>query len=195
MNSKKKNIESKIIEEFEKIRPAITRLLQTQMKNDKITLRYGLSSSSNKNDVVINPSILVNSVIDTKLDHTEVLIGTVVHEAIHSTQNYKLDLVQINKLFSEDLDDINDIEDVLLILSGPFGKFVFDILIHSIEEKIFVKEYEGLNSILKDIYNESFTQIKSFTPFSQFLSLLFHSITSYISLDYNDYKKKKNKYL
>ncbi len=189
MNSKKKNIESKIIEEFEKIRPAITRLLQTQMKNDKITLRYGLSSSSNKNDVVINPSILVNSVIDTKLDHTEVLIGTVVHEAIHSTQNYKLDLVQINKLFSEDLDDVNDIEDVLLILSGPFGKFVFDILIHSIEEKIFVKEYEGLNSILKDIYNESFTQIKSFTPFSQFLSLLFHSITSYISLDYNDYKK------
>ena len=34
MNSKKKNIETQIVEDFEKIRPAITRLLQTQMKND-----------------------------------------------------------------------------------------------------------------------------------------------------------------
>ena len=35
MNSKKKNIETQIVEDFEKIRPAITRLLQTQMNNDK----------------------------------------------------------------------------------------------------------------------------------------------------------------
>ena len=41
MNSKKKNIEGQIVEDFEKIRPAITRLLQTQMKNDDISIRYG----------------------------------------------------------------------------------------------------------------------------------------------------------
>jgi hypothetical protein len=50
MNSKKKNIEAQIVEDFEKIRPAITRLLQTQMKNDDLSLRYGRSKSSSKND-------------------------------------------------------------------------------------------------------------------------------------------------
>ena len=61
MNSKKKNIEAQIVEDFEKIRPAITRLLQTQMKNDDLSLRYGRSKSNSKNDIVINPSILVNT--------------------------------------------------------------------------------------------------------------------------------------
>ena len=46
-----------IIEDFEKIRPAITRLLQTQMKNDDLSLRYGRSKSNSKNDIVINPSV------------------------------------------------------------------------------------------------------------------------------------------
>ena len=59
MNSKKKNIEGQIVEDFEKISPAITRLLQTQMKNDDLSLRYGRSKSNSKNDIVINPSILV----------------------------------------------------------------------------------------------------------------------------------------
>ena len=88
MNSKKKNIETQIVEDFEKIRPAITRLLQTQMNNDNLSLRYGRSKSNSKNDIVINPSILVNTISKTKLDRDEVMIGTVVHEAIHATKNY-----------------------------------------------------------------------------------------------------------
>ena len=79
MNSKKKNIEAQIVEDFEKIRPAITRLLQTQMKNDDLSLRYGRSKSNSKNDIVINPSILVNTISKTNLDRDEVMIATVVH--------------------------------------------------------------------------------------------------------------------
>ena len=189
MNSKKKNIEAQIVEDFEKIRPAITRLLQTQMKNDDLSLRYGRSKSNSKNDIVINPSILVNTISKTNLDRDEVMIGTVVHEAIHATNDYTLDSESLNKLFPEELDDVDDIEDVLEILTGPFGKYVFDILIHSIEEKIFVKQYEGLNSILKDIYTESFLEIKKLGNFSQYLSLLFHSITSYIDPEFENFKK------
>jgi hypothetical protein len=189
MNSKKKNIEAQIVEDFEKIRPAITRLLQTQMKNDDLSLRYGRSRSNSKNDIVINPSILVNTISKTNLDRGEVMIGTVVHEAIHATNNYTLDSESLNKLFPDELDDVEDIDDVLEILTGPFGKYVFDILIHSIEEKIFVKQYEGLNSILEDIYTESFSEIKKLGNFSQYLSLLFHSITSYIDPKFENYKK------
>ena len=36
------------IEDFEKIRPAITRLLQTQMNNDNLSLRYGKSKSNSR---------------------------------------------------------------------------------------------------------------------------------------------------
>jgi hypothetical protein len=189
MNSKKKNIEAQIVEDFEKIRPAITRLLQTQMNNDDLSLRYGRSRSNSKNDIVINPSILVNTISKTNLDRGEVMIGTVVHEAIHATNNYTLDSESLNKLFPDELDDVEDIDDVLEILTGPFGKYVFDILIHSIEEKIFVKQYEGLNSILEDIYTESFSEIKKLGNFSQYLSLLFHSITSYIDPKFENYKK------
>ena len=96
MNSKKKNIETQIVEDFEKIRPAITRLLQTQMNNDNLSLRYGRSKSNSKNDIVINPSILVNTISKTKLDRDEVMIGTVVQEAIHATKNYSLDLSLIH---------------------------------------------------------------------------------------------------
>ena len=52
MNSKKKNIESQIVEDFEKIRPAITRLLQSQMNNENISIRYGRSKSNSKDDIV-----------------------------------------------------------------------------------------------------------------------------------------------
>ena len=135
MNSKKKNIEAQIVEDFEKIRPAITRLLQTQMKNDDLSLRYGRSKSNSKNDIVINPSILVNTISKSNLNHDEVMIGTVVHEAIHATKNYTLDTASLNNLFPDELDDVEDIEDILEILTGPFGKYVFDILIHSIEER------------------------------------------------------------
>ena len=90
MDSKNKIIESQIVEEFEKIRPALTRLLQTQMNNENISLRYGRSKSKDKNDITINPSILVNAVSKSRLDKQELLIGTVIHEAIHSLQNYQI---------------------------------------------------------------------------------------------------------
>ena len=67
MNSKKNNIEAQIVEDFEKIRPAITRLLQTQLKNDDLSIRYGRSKSNSKNDIVINPSILVSTISKTSL--------------------------------------------------------------------------------------------------------------------------------
>ena len=189
MNSKKKNIEAQIVEDFEKIRPAITRLLQTQMNNDDLSIRYGRSKSNNKNDIVINPSILVSTISKTSLNRDEVMIGTVVHEAIHATKNYSLDSGKLRNLFPNELDDVEDIDDVLEILTGPFGKYVFDILIHSIEERIFVKQYEGLNSILEDIYRESYSEVKKLTNFSQYLALLFHSITTYINPEFNNYKK------
>ena len=190
MNSKKKNIESQIVEDFEKIRPAITRLLQSQMSNENITIRYGRSKSNNKDDIVINPSVLVGTISQSTLDKNEVLIGTVVHEAIHSMSNYEVDMSLISEYFEEDFNDVDNISDVLEIMTGPFGKYIFDILIHSIEEKVFVNEYCGLNSILKDIYKESFHKTKTLTPFSQFLSLLFHSITLYINPEYKDFKKQ-----
>ena len=189
MNSKKKNIEAQIVEDFEKIRPAITRLLQTQMNNDDLSIRYGRSKSNSKNDIVINPSILVSTISKTSLNRDEVMIGTVVHEAIHATKNYSLDSGTLRNLFPNELDDVEDIDDVLEILTGPFGKYVFDILIHSIEERIFVKQYEGLNSILEDIYRESYSEVKKLTNFSQYLALLFHSITTYIDPEFNNYKK------
>ena len=188
MDSKNKIIESQIVEEFEKIRPALTRLLQTQMNNENISLRYGRSKSKDKNDITINPSILVNAVSKSRLDKQELLIGTVIHEAIHSLQNYQISISEISNIFNEEFDDMDDIEDILEILAGPFGKYVFEIIVHSIEEKIFVKKYEGLNSILEDIYNESYSDIKNLTPFSQFLSLLFHAITTYIEPDYKIFK-------
>jgi|TARA_B100001094_G_scaffold84003_1_gene80293 hypothetical protein len=189
MNSKKKNIESQIVEDFEKIRPAITRLLQSQMNNENISIRYGRSKSSSKDDIVINPSVLVGTISQSTLKKDEVLIGTVVHEAIHSMSNYKVDMSLISEYFEEDFNDVDDISDVLEIMTGPFGQYIFDILIHSIEEKVFVNEFGGLNSILKDIYKESFHKTKSLTAFSQFLSLLFHSITLYINPEYKDFKK------
>jgi len=189
MNSKKNNIEAQIVEDFEKIRPAITRLLQTQLNNDDLSIRYGRSKSNSKNDIVINPSILVSTISKTSLNREEVMIGTVVHEAIHATKNYSLDSGALKNLFPNELDDVEDIDDVLEILTGPFGKYVFDILIHSIEERIFVKQYGGLNSILEDIYSESYSEIKKLTNFSQYLALLFHSITTYIDPEFNNYKK------
>ncbi len=189
MNSKKNNIETQIVEDFERIRPAITRLLQTQMNNDDLSIRYGRSKSNSKNDIVINPSILVSTISKTSLNREEVMIGTVVHEAIHATKNYSLDSGALKNLFPNELDDVEDIDDVLEILTGPFGKYVFDILIHSIEERIFVKQYGGLNSILEDIYSESYSEIKKLTNFSQYLALLFHSITTYIDPEFNNYKK------
>lgn len=189
MNSKKKNIEAQIVEDFEKIRPAITRLLQTQMNNDDLSIRYGRSKSNNKNDIVINPSILVSTISKTSLNRDEVMIGTVVHEAIHATKNYSIDSGTLRNLFPNELDDVEDIDEVLEILTGPFGKYIFDILIHSIEERIFVKQYEGLNSILEDIYRESYSEVKKLTNFSQYLALLFHSITTYIDPEFNNYKK------
>ena len=189
MNSKKKNIEAQIVEDFEKIRPAITRLLQTQMNNDDLSIRYGRSKSNSENDIVINPSILVSTISKTSLNRDEVMIGTVVHEAIHATKNYSLDSGTLRNLFPNELDDVEDIDDVLEILTGPFGKYVFDILIHSIEERIFVKQYEGLNSILEDIYRELYSEVKKLTNFSQYLALLFHSITTYIDPEFNNYKK------
>ena len=65
MEFKKKTLETQIIEIFQKISPAITRLIQSTMNNDKIVLNLGKTKSKNKNEININPSILVNSVSDS----------------------------------------------------------------------------------------------------------------------------------
>ena len=152
MKSKKKNIESQIVDDFEKIRPAITRLLQSQMGNDNISIRYGRSKSNNSDDIVINPSVLVGTISQSTLHKDEVLIGTVVHEAIHSMSNYEVDMKIISEYFDEDFNDVEDLEDVLEIMTGSFGKYIFEILIHSIEEKVFVNMEDSI------LYSKIFTK-------------------------------------
>ena len=190
MKPSDKNIESKIVQEFEKIRPAITRLLQSQTENKELIINLGKSKRVNSNEIVINPSILVNSVSSSKLDFKELIIGTVVHEAIHSMQDYKFEIEKDLKIRAEEVTGLNNIEEVLEILAGPFGKYVFEILIHSYEEHLFVKEFNGLSSIFQDIYKESFNQIKNLKAFNQFLSLLFHVITNYLEFDKTQFNKK-----
>ena len=185
-----KNIESEIVVEFEKIRPAITRLLQSETKNKDLNINLGKSKNTNANEIIINPSILVNSVTTSKLDFKELIIGTVVHEAIHSMQDYSFEIESDLKIRAEEVTGLNNIEEVLEVLSGPFGKYVFEILVHSYEEHLFVKEFNGLSSIFEDIYQESFNQIKNLKAFNQFLSLLFHSITKYLEYDKTQFNKK-----
>jgi len=190
MKPSDKNIESEIVQEFEKIRPAITRLLQSQTENKELIINLGKSKRVNSNEIVINPSILVNSVSSSKLYFKELIIGTVVHEAIHSMQDYKFEIEKDLKIRAEEVTGLNNIEEVLEILAGPFGKYVFEILIHSYEEHLFVKEFNGLSSIFQDIYKESFNQIKNLKAFNQFLSLLFHVITNYLEFDKTQFNKK-----
>ena len=190
MKPSDKNIESEIVQEFEKIRPAITRLLQSQTENKELIINLGKSKRVNSNEIVINPSILVNSVSSSKLDFKELIIGTVVHEAIHSMQDYKFEIEKDLKIRAAEVTGLNNIEEGLEILAGPFGKYVFEILIHSYEEHLFVKEFNGLSSIFQDIYNESFNQIKNLKAFNQFLSLLFHVITNYLEFDKTQFNKK-----
>ena len=190
MKPSDKNIESEIVQEFEIIRPAITRLLQSQTENKELIINLGKSKRVNSNEIVINPSILVNSVSSSKLDFKELIIGTVVHEAIHSMHDYKFEIEKDLKIRAEEVTGLNNIEEVLEILAGPFGKYVFEILIHSYEEHLFVKEFNGLSSIFQDIYKESFNQIKNLKAFNQFLSLLFHVITNYLEFDKTQFNKK-----
>src|SRR6056300_205606 len=190
MKPSDKNIESEIVQEFEKIRPAITRLLQSLTENKELIINLGKSKRVNSNEIVINPSILVNSVSSSKLDFKELIIGTVVHEAIQSMQDYKFEIEKDLKIRAEEVTGLNNIEEVLEILAGPFGKYVFEILIHSYEEHLFVKEFNGLSSIFQDIYKESFNQIKNLKAFNQFLSLLFHVITNYLEFDKTQFNKK-----
>ncbi len=189
MKSTKNNIESEIIIEFEKIKPAITRLLQSESQNKELILRIGKSKSSNSNEVTINPNILLNSLESSNLERIDFLIGTVVHEAIHSMKEYKINPRIDYKNYEDDIDGLTDIDDVLEILAGPFGKYIFEIIIHSLEEKYFVKNFKGLSSILKDIYKEKQLRINKLNDFNKFLSLLFHNITNYIDLDLSIYKK------
>ena len=190
MKPNDKNIESEIILEFEKIRPAITRLIQSQTKNKQLTINLGKSKNSNSNEIIINPSILVNSVSTSKLDFKDLIIGTVVHESIHSMQDYKFNIDEDLKKYAEETTGLNDIEEVLEILAGPFGKYVFEILVHSYEEYFFVKEFKGLTSIFEDIYTESFIQMKNLKAFNQFLTLLFHVITDYLPIERSIFTKK-----
>jgi len=189
MKSTKNNIESEIVNEFEKIKPAITRLLQSESENKELVLRIGKSKSKNTNEVTINPTILVNSLDDSKLERIDLLIGTVVHEAIHSMKEYKINPEIDYKNYENDIEGLNDIDDVLEILAGPFGKYIFELIIHSLEEKYFVKDFKGLSSILKDIYMEKQLRINKLNDFNKFLSLLFHNITNYIDIDLSIYKK------
>ena len=189
MEFKKKTLETQIIEIFQKISPAITRLIQSETDNANIVINLGKSKSKNKNEININPSILVNAVSDSELEFKELIIGTVVHEAIHSMEEYNFNVDEDLTKYKDDTEGLTNIDEVLEVLAGPFGKYIFEILVHSYDEFQFVKNFNGLRSILEDIYKESSINIKNLKPFNKFLTLLFHNITGYVELDIGKYPK------
>ena len=189
MEFKKKTLETQIIEIFQKISPAITRLIQSETDNANIVINLGKTKSKNKNEININPSILVNAVSDSELEFKELIIGTVVHEAIHSMEEYNFDVDEDLSKYKDDTEGLTNIDEVLEVLAGPFGKYIFEILVHSYDEFQFVKNFNGLRSILEDIYKESSINIKNLKPFNKFLTLLFHNITGYVELDIEKYPK------
>ena len=189
MEFKKKTLETQIIEIFQKISPAITRLIQSETDNPNIVINLGKTKSKNKNEININPSILVNAVSDSELEFKELIIGTVVHEAIHSMEEYKFNVDEDLTKYKDDTEGLTNIDEVLELLAGPFGKYIFEILVHSYDEFQFVKNFNGLRSILEDIYKESSINIKNLKPFNKFLTLLFHNITGYVELDTEKYPK------
>ena len=189
MEFKKKTLETQIIEIFQKISPAITRLIQSETDNTNIVINLGKTKSKNKNEININPSILVNAVSDSELEFKELIIGTVVHEAIHSMEEYNFNVDEDLTKYKDDTEGLTNIDEVLEVLAGPFGKYIFEILVHSYDEFQFVKNFNGLRSILEDIYKESSINIKNLKPFNKFLTLLFHNITGYVELDVEKYPK------
>ena len=189
MEFKKKTLETQIIEIFQKISPAITRLIQSETENANIVINLGKTKSKNKNEININPSILVNAVSDSELEFKELIIGTVVHEAIHSMEEYNFNIDEDLTKYKDDTEGLTNIDEVLELLAGPFGKYIFEILVHSYDEFQFVKNFNGLRSILEDIYKESSINIKNLKPFNKFLTLLFHNITGYVELDTEKYPK------
>ena len=189
MEFKKKTLETQIIEIFQKISPAITRLIQSETDNANIVINLGKTKSKNKNEININPSILVNAVSDSELEFKELIIGTVVHEAIHSMEEYNFNVDEDLTKYKDDTEGLTNIDEVLEVLAGPFGKYIFEILVHSYDEFKFVKNFNGLRSILEDIYKESSINIKNLKPFNKFLTLLFHNITGYVELDIEKYPK------
>ena len=189
MEFKKKTLETQIIEIFQKISPAITRLIQSETDNANIVINLGKTKSKNKNEININPSILVNAVSDSELEFKELIIGTVVHEAIHSMEEYNFNVDEDLTKYKDDTEGLTNIDEVLELLAGPFGKYIFEILVHSYDEFQFVKNFNGLRSILEDIYKESSINIKNLKPFNKFLTLLFHNITGYVELDTEKYPK------
>ena len=189
MEFKKKTLETQIIEIFQKISPAITRLIQSETDNANIVINLGKTKSKNKNEININPSILVNAVSDSELEFKELIIGTVVHEAIHSMEEYNFNVDEDLTKYKDDTEGLTNIDEVLEDLAGPFGKYIFEILVHSYDEFQFVKNFNGLRSILEDIYKESSINIKNLKPFNKFLTLLFHNITGYVELDIEKYPK------
>ncbi len=189
MEFKKKTLETQIIEIFQKISPAITRLIQSETDNANIVINLGKTKSKNKNEININPSILVNAVSDSELEFNELIIGTVVHEAIHSMEEYNFNVDEDLTKYKDDTEGLINIDEVLEVLAGPFGKYIFEILVHSYDEFQFVKNFNGLRSILEDIYKESSINIKNLKPFNKFLTLLFHNITGYVELDIEKYPK------
>ena len=189
MEFKKKTLETQIIEIFQKISPAITRLIQSETDNANIVINLGKTKSKNKNEININPSILVNAVSDSELEFKELIIGTVVHEAIHSMEEYNFNVDEDLTKYKDDTEGLTNIDEVLEVLAGPFGKYIFEILVHSYDEFQFVKNFNGLRSILEDIYKESSINIKNLKPFNKFLTLLFHNITGYVELDIDKYPK------
>ena len=189
MEFKKKTLETQIIEIFQKISPAITRLIQSETDNPNIVINLGKTKSKNKNEINIHPSILVNAVSDSELEFKELIIGTVVHEAIHSMEEYNFNVDEDLTKYKDDTEGLTNIDEVLEVLAGPFGKYIFEILVHSYDEFQFVKNFNGLRSILEDIYKESSINIKNLKPFNKFLTLLFHNITGYVELDIEKYPK------
>ena len=67
MEFKKKTLETQIIEIFQKISPAITRLIQSTMDNDKIVLNLGKTKSKNKNEINVNPVSYTHLTLPTKV--------------------------------------------------------------------------------------------------------------------------------
>ena len=56
-------------------------------------------------------------------------------------EDYKFDIDKDLSKFQDETDGLNDIDEVLEVLSGPFGKYIFEILVHSFEDATETEAY------------------------------------------------------
>ena len=65
-------------------------------------------------------------------------------------EDYKFDIDKDLSKFQNETDGLNDIDEVLEVLSGPFGKYIFEILVpNGIKEELVYKFRKSLTN--KDI--------------------------------------------